>query len=134
MPSFSPSPAAQLRGEVEEPLHRHVGVGGGVLGQVADQALDLQRGLEHVVAADADASRGRRHEPRDHAHGGGLARAVRAEETEHLAALDAEGHVVHGALGAERLYQVFDLYHGLEGAHYKGDRISSPFATTPLET
>jgi hypothetical protein len=33
----------------------------------------------------------------DHAHGGGLAGAVRPEEAEHLAALDDERHVIDGA-------------------------------------
>jgi hypothetical protein len=105
--------AAQLGGETEESLHRHVGIGGGVLRQVADEALRLQRLLAHVVAADGDAPRAGRHEAGDHAHGGRLAGAVGAEEAEHLAALHREGDVVHRALGAERLYQVFDFDHGL---------------------
>src|SRR5205807_2884507 len=82
---------AQLGGKIEKALHRHVWIGGGVLGQVADQALRLERRFDDIVAADRDAAGAGRHEPRDHAHGGRLPRAVRAEEAEHFAALDGEG-------------------------------------------
>jgi hypothetical protein len=87
-------------------------IGRRVLGQVADQALGLERRFGDVVAADGHATGGRRHEAGDHAHGGRLARAVRAEEAQHLAALDAERNTVHGALGAESLDQVLDADHG----------------------
>ena len=43
-------------------------------------------------------------------HRGRLARPVRAQEAEHLAARDAERHVGHGGPRAEVLGQVADLY------------------------
>src|SRR6267142_1127411 len=107
---------AQRGGEIEKALHRHFGIGGGVLGQVADQALRLERRFDDVVAADRDAAGGGRHESRDHAHGGRLPRAVRAEEAEHFAALDGERNAVDGPLGAEGLHQSLDFYHAKRGA------------------
>src|SRR3989441_1232250 len=107
---------AQLGGEIEKALHRHVGIGGGVLGQVADQALHLQRRFDDVVAADRDPAGGGRHESRDHAHGGRLSRAVRAEEAEHFAALDGERNVVYRPPRAEGLRQPVDFYHAKRGA------------------
>ena len=110
LPRVAPQ-SAQLGGEVEEAVHSHVGVARRVLGQVADQPLRRQRVLQHVVAADRDPSRGRRDEPGDHAHGGGLAGAVGPEEAQHFAALDRERDVVHRELRAERLHQVLDFDH-----------------------
>ncbi len=57
---------------------------------------------------------GGRHERRQHADEGGLARAVRAEQAEDFAVLDSERERVHGAKIAEALGQVFhfDIGHG----------------------
>src|SRR3954469_463912 len=104
--------APQLGDELEERSHRHVRVRGGVLRQVADQALRLDGRLDHVVGADGDLAGGGRHEAGDHPHGGGLAGAVRAEEAEHLAALDGERDAVDRPLGAKSFHQVVDLDHG----------------------
>ena len=52
-------------------------------------------------------------EARQHLHGGRLAAAVRAEEAEDLAALDAEVHVVHGHEVAEAAGQALGLDDGL---------------------
>src|SRR5205814_141663 len=115
-PARLASEPAQLGGEIEKALHRHVGIGGGVLGQVADQALRLERRFDDVVAADRDPAGGGRHESRDHAHGGRLSRAVRAEEAEHFAALDGERNVVYRPPRAEGLRQPVDFYHAKRGA------------------
>ena len=55
--------------------------------------------------------RGRRVQAEDHAHRGGLAGAVRAEETGDHARPDREGQVVHGHLVAVALGQLGDFDH-----------------------
>ncbi len=101
----------QLGREVEESVDRHLGVSGRVFRQIADQAPGRQRVLQHVVPADRDSAGSRRNESGHHAHGGGFARAVRPQETQHLAALDRERDVVHRELRTERLGEIFDFDH-----------------------
>ena len=55
------------------------------------------------VAENVCGTGGRTNEPEQHTNGGGLARAVGAEEAEHLAAGDREAQVVDGDDMAERL-------------------------------
>ncbi len=107
-----PAKTAQLGGEVEETAHRHVGVGGRVLGQVTDQAFGRDRVALDVVATYADLAGGRRDEAGDHPHGGGFAGAVGAEKPEHLPAFDAERNVVHRPLCAEIFAQILNFNHG----------------------
>ena len=103
--------AAQFRAEAEKAVHRHVRVGGRVLGQVADEFLGRDGILQHVMAADGDAAGRGRDEAREHAHGGGLARAVGPEEAEDLAPFERERDPGHGPFRAEMFFQVFDFYH-----------------------
>src|SRR3954454_12697649 len=107
----APREAPQLGREIEEALDRHVGIGCGVLGQIANEALRLQRGFGDVEAADGNLALGRRHEAGDHAHGGRLACPVRAEEAEHFAALDGERNAVDCPLRPEGLHEVIDPDH-----------------------
>ena len=67
-----------------------------LLRHVADAAFDAFRILRDVDAADERGAAGRPQQAAQHADGGGLARAVGAQEAEDLARLDAEGQVVHG--------------------------------------
>ena len=53
-----------------------------------------------------------RDEAREHAHGGGLAGAVRAEETQDFARLHAESEVVDGQQAVVVFGQVLRLDHG----------------------
>ena len=53
-----------------------------------------------VVAAYRDPAGGGRDEARDHAHGGGFARAVGAQEAEHFAGRHRERQVIHRELVA----------------------------------
>ena len=101
--------AAELGREMKEAVHGHVGITGRVLRQIADQALRGNRVLEHIVAADGDRAGGRGNEADHHAHGGRLAGAVRAEESQDFAAFHRERHIVDGDLGAERLGEVLNL-------------------------
>jgi hypothetical protein len=84
----------------------------------------LRRGVEqHAHAAarvvelaivgvkDGRGPGGWRREAADHPQGGGLARAVGAEEAGHGAWLAAERDVVHGELGAVALGQVIYVDH-----------------------
>ena len=102
---------------VEDAVQIHVFVGGllaveaGVLKDDAEALADLvllHRGIE---AVELDAAAGRAQQRGEHLDGGGLARAVRAEEGEDLALRDVEGDVVDGGEIAEAFDQMADRNH-----------------------
>ncbi len=88
------------RQPVELPLQSQVLPPGGGridsrrLGHVADPPPHLARPRRDVDAVDAGGASRRRRQRREDAHGRGLARAIGAEQREHLARLDGEGHPV----------------------------------------
>ena len=82
--AFDASDKAQIRG------HAHVGVQGGMLGQIANAFAYLERVLEDVEPRDFDRPTGRRHEPGDDAHRRRLAGAIRAEKAQDLPGRHAE--------------------------------------------
>ena len=85
-----------------------VGAAAGVHGLGLEEPAHLaQRPGQVVVAAavDGDTAAVGAVEPHDHAHGGGLARAVGTEETRDLAGPDVEGQAVDGQRGAVALGQ-----------------------------
>ena len=86
---------AQVGDEGEVVGDEHVTVQRVVLGEVADAAFRLARGVGHGDAVQADGPGVRLDVLGDHAHRGGLAGAVGAEEAHHLAAVDREGRLVH---------------------------------------
>ena len=104
--------ALQLVVEVQVLVHRHVQVEGRLLGQVADLLFGVEGIPQHVDARHADPSRRGGEVAREDVHGGGLTRAVGPEEADDLALADGEADVVHGAVGAVVLDQMFDLDHG----------------------
>src|SRR6185369_6070495 len=83
------------------------------LRQIAQRALGLQRLLAHVVAAHARRARAGLEEARDHAHGGGLAGAVGAQQPEHLARFGAETQRVHRREGTIASSEQFGFDHVL---------------------
>ena len=93
--------AAQFGGEIQEAMDGHVRVGRRVFGKITEEALGLDRLIDHVELADPDGAGRGRDEPGNHPHGSGFACAVRAEEAEHLPALDRERNTVDGNLQAE---------------------------------
>src|SRR5712691_5275293 len=98
---------AQIREVLEDLAAGQAGIERGLARQVADEALDLQRLLPAVEPCDPrDAGVGmqQRHQYPD---GRCLARAVRAQEAEHLALLDRERDVGDAALAAVALGQSF---------------------------
>ena len=103
--------ALQLVVEAQVLVHRHVQVEGGLLGEVADLLFGVEGISQHVDACHADPSRGGGEVAREDVHGGGLTRAVGPEEADDLALADGEADVVHGAIGAVVLDQMFDLNH-----------------------
>ena len=109
---FAAAIAADFGDEAEETLYRHVAVERRALRQIADAPLDLHWMQGDVVAADHDAAGVRGDEPRDHLHRGGLPGAVRSQKSEHVAARDLEGHVVHCGQLTEAFAQVLDFDHG----------------------
>ena len=99
----SPRKPAQFGHKTEEALHRHVGVSRGVFRQIADEALGGNGVLGHVEAADRHLALRRGNEAGDHAHGGGFARAVGPEKSQHFAPFHRKGNVIDGHFRAEQL-------------------------------
>jgi hypothetical protein len=62
--------------------------------QIPYAALRLDRLMVKIEAVNGDAPLARRQIPRNHAHRGRLARAVRPEKPQHFAGLHVEGQVV----------------------------------------
>src|SRR5262249_30855815 len=92
-------------------LHAVLAVERHALGQVADALAHAQGIVQHVEAVHLHAPRRRRQEAGQDAHRRRLARAVRAEEADDLAALEPEAHVVHREVGAESPREVLDVDH-----------------------
>jgi hypothetical protein len=92
---------------------RHVGVERRRFRQVADAPLGLDRLIKDIEAGDDGFAVRGRHVAGQDPHGRRLAGAVRAEEAEDLAALDAEADVVDGRDTAISLREVLDLNHEL---------------------
>ncbi|HEY6508301.1 MAG TPA: hypothetical protein VIY56_09830 [Vicinamibacterales bacterium] len=109
--AFGPRHALDARAEVEIFAHAHVGVERRRLGQIAGAALGLDRFLGEIEAGHDGGALGGRHVAGEHAHGRGLAGAVRAEEAEDFAAFDREADVADGGKGAVPLGEVLDLDH-----------------------
>ena len=61
------------------------------------------------VLKEADAPRGRLYEAQEHPHSGGLAGAVRPQQSEYASAGDLQRQVVHGRDGAVALAQALRL-------------------------
>ena len=98
--------AANFRGEIQKPMNRHVRVGRRILRQVADQPLRLDWVLDDVKPAYRDRAFGGRNESGKHAHRGGLARSIGAQEPQHLALPDSERDAVDGDDLAETFLQI----------------------------
>ena len=124
-------PAAELQvlGDGE------VAVEGVVLRDDADAALDLDGVLDHVQAGHVGGAAGRDDERGEHADGGRLARAVRAEQAEELAARDVQVDALDGGHRGTRagrgigLLQVDRANGGLGGLGHA----PSPFASSSEE-
>ena len=92
-------------------MHGHLGVERRRFRQVPGAPLGLDRLIEDVESGHDHLAFGRRHEAGDDPHGRGLTGAVRAEETEDFAPLDAKGQIVDRGDAAVALRGVLDLYH-----------------------
>ena len=103
----------ELRVEFEILSNRQFVVEREGLRHVADIAARLHVVRPHRLAEQLRRSAGGRQKASQHFHRGRLAAAVRAEEAENLAALDAEAHMVHGGEIAESTGKSF----GLDGRH-----------------
>jgi len=79
------------------------------LGHEADPLARGQVASIHRAAKQTGAALAGRHQAGEHLHGGGLAAAVGAEETEDLAAADGEADLVHRGEVAETQGQVVGL-------------------------
>ena len=92
-------------------LYGHIQVKRGLLGQIADAALDLKRLIQHVEPIHQHATRRAGEIPRQNIHRRALAGTVGAKQTDDLATLDLEADVVHGAVGAVVFNQMVDFNH-----------------------
>ena len=119
--------------ETEELQRRHVGIGWGTLGQVADGGLGLELLLDDVVAANGYAAFRGGEEAGDHLHRGGLAGTIGAQEAQHLALADKQRDAAHGCEVPEPPDQVFDNDHGnaREPAKKRAEWMAKPIRETP---
>ena len=112
--------AVEVGVEAEVLLAGEVGVQGGVLEDQADVPSDLVPVLDDVIARDPGGPRGGVREGAQDLDRGGLARAVRAEETEGLPGRHGEVDAAHRLDLAVPLDQVGDLDDGLAHAPASG--------------
>src|SRR5256712_2777060 len=84
-----------------------------LLGHIAHALLDLFGRNRHVDPRHQSGSRGRLEQPAQHADRRRLARAVRSQQPEYLARLDAEGVLAYGDERAEPARQIPGLDGGL---------------------
>ncbi len=115
--------------EVDVLHHGQIGIEAEALAHVADLFLD-RLGLAHRVPPhDPGFTGGRVHDGGEHAHGGGLAGAVRPDEAEDLTLGDGKIEAVHGRKVVETLGQVVGLYDGKRGVHFP---VPGPPAAVPV--
>jgi hypothetical protein len=120
-------------------VDREIAVEREALGQVADPAAELGASPDGVDAAGAHRPAVRRQQSEDDAQGGRLAGAVRADQAEHLAALDAEADVVDRHQVAIAPDEPLDRHHlraagvagrlvalGSGGAHHAPPDVAGP--------
>ena len=93
--------------------HPHVEVERNIFRHVTDVLAGAQRFSENIEARHGGTARRGRKEAREHAHRGGLARAVRTQKSHDLALLDFKIDAVHRRGGTELFDEVFDLDHGM---------------------
>jgi hypothetical protein len=86
--------ARQPRGVAQVHHAREIVVETDLVGHVADAALDLERLAQRIEARDAGAPRCRLGQAEQHQDGGGLAGAVRAEQSEHFALFDRKVEMI----------------------------------------
>ena len=99
----------KMRMQLEILPHRKLAVERERLRHVADVLARLHVVGAHRLAEQFGRAFGDRQEPRHHFHGGRFSAAIRAEETENLAASDAKAHMVDGDEIAEPARKPFRL-------------------------
>jgi hypothetical protein len=108
---FARRHALDLRHERQVFSNRHVGVQWRRLRQIAGATFGFDRLVEDVEAGHDGLAFGGRHVARQDAHGRRLSGAVRPQEAEDLAALDAEADVFYCRHGAVPLGQMLNFNH-----------------------
>ena len=98
--------------EAEILVHSHVQVQRGLLGEVADLPLGIKGVVQNDNARHADAAGCAGEVAGENIHSGRFAGAVRAEEADDLALADLQADVIHSAVVAVILDQMFDFDHG----------------------
>jgi hypothetical protein len=103
--------AAQAAGELEVFAAAEVGIEVGLLGDVAEAALEALQVAADILAVEEDASAGRLEQAGEHLDGGALAGAVGAEIAQDLARADGEADRVHGGGTDEGLGEIKGFEH-----------------------
>ncbi len=91
--------------------HAHVGVEGGVFGQVADVLPGAQGIRKDIITSHFRATGRRRQVAGQHLHRGAFARAIGAEKADDFALGDFETDLVHRRHAAIALGKVFNFDH-----------------------
>jgi len=92
----------QTRRQAQEFVDRQFPVERRMLGQVSDVALGAHRIAHEVDPADRYAACVRCQVPREHLHRGGLARAVRTEQSQNFTTAQCQIDFTHRLVGTER--------------------------------
>ncbi len=103
--------AAHFGNEAQESGHAHVFIARRALGEVANQALRLERILGHIPTADPHRTRARRDKAGNHFHRGRFAGAVGAEKAQHLPRAHRETELANGFDPSEVLAELGDFDH-----------------------
>ena len=103
--------ATDLGAELQEPAHAHVRIKDNALRQVADLLPQRQRLIGDVEPGHPGMAGSGWEEAGQHAHDGGLARAVRPQQADDFALRHGERHVAHRARGTEILAEALDRDH-----------------------
>ncbi len=103
--------AVDPRDECQVLPHRHVLEEPRFVREEREGLLGAQGVRQQIVAGDANFSGGRRDDAGEGSQGGGLARAVGANEAEHFTGAHRKGEIAHGRETAEELSETGDLDH-----------------------
>ena len=111
--------------EVFDAGHEFVEIG--VIRDVGHQALAGERVFADGCAADADIARVELQDAGDGFEGGGLARAVVADEAVNFTGSDVQAEVVNGLLLAVGFGQMFDSQHNAASLHVISEKQTFDF-------
>src|ERR1700761_2614059 len=124
--------AAYAHDEDKKLAYGHFTVARRTFGQVTQRALGFYRLLDHVVPAYARAASARYEKAGDHAHHGGFARTVGAEQAKHLAGFGANAQRIDRSKVSVASGEVVGLDHvRTEAKNVTARRLATALQCTP---